>query len=58
MKQIKGITLRDGRWQVRCTYKGQKIYRLFPTGTQAGRTLAEKYLQCREKRKELQAVNT
>lgn len=45
MKQIKGITLRDNKWQVRTTYKGQKIYRLFSTGTQAGRTLAEKYLQ-------------
>ena len=50
MKPIKGITLRDGRWQVRCTYKGQKIYRLFPTGTQAGRTLAEKYLQGEKER--------
>lgn len=45
MKQVKGITLRDGLWQVRKTYKGEKIYRLFSTGTRAGHTLAERYLK-------------
>lgn len=45
MKEVKGITLRDGVWQVRKTYKGQKIYRLFSTGTRAGYTLAVRYLQ-------------
>lgn len=49
MKQ-KGITLRNGCWQVRTTYKGQPIYRQFPTGTRAGRKLAENYLQAEKER--------
>ncbi|MDY6290080.1 MAG: tyrosine-type recombinase/integrase [Succiniclasticum sp.] len=45
MKRIPGITKRGNVWQVRKTYKGQQIYRLFSTGSQAGHTLAERYLQ-------------
>lgn len=50
MKQIKGITLRDNRWQVRTTYKGQKIYRQFSDGERATHTLARRYLQEEKKR--------
>ena len=50
MKQIKGITLRDNKWQVRTTYKGQKIYRQFSDGEKATHTLARRYLQEEKKR--------
>lgn len=50
MKQIKGITLRDNKWQVRTTYKGQKIYRQFSDGERATHTLARRYLQEEKKR--------
>ena len=45
MKRIPGITKRGNVWQVRKTYKGQQIYRLFSTGSPAGHALAERYLQ-------------
>ncbi len=50
MKQIKGISLRDNKWQVRTTYKGQKIYRQFSDGERATYSLAKRYLQEEKKR--------
>ena len=50
MKQVKGITKRGEKWQIRTTYKGHYIYKQFARGDKATHSLAVRYLNEEKKR--------